>query len=710
VSEALASRPSGRGVDVCLLSMPYGAVQRPSIATALLKSLIVRDGFSAVALYPNLWLAQWVGLKVYHLVDYSRSEDLIGEWTFAGVAFPDFQPDHEAFLDEVCERLLVSNRIRRRLGGAEKLRDACYQLRELASDFVDHVVDRVLEYRPRIVGCTSTFQQHVPSLALLRRLRERAPEVVNMIGGANCETEMGHATHRNLEWVDYLISGEADGFIGELVGRVLEHGRELEAESCPHGVFAPCHRRVGYRCDAGSQLPRAVSSDLRGLPPPDFSEFFETLKDVGFDSAIMPGLLIETSRGCWWGERQHCTFCGLNGSGMAFRSRPAEEVLAEIRLQSVKHGRRNFEVVDNILDMRYFKTLLPALREDETSYQLFYEIKANMSRDRVAAMKEAGIDWVQPGIESMHSELLGMMDKGVAAWQNVLLLKWCRELGVRLSWNFLFGFPGERDECYSEMAAWLPLISHFQPPTGLLQIRVDRYSPYHTQNQRYGLTLKPSRCYQYVYPFDAESLMGQAYFFEYEGEIDYLRGGAGIGFKRRAGLYQLWQVASKWLGPSWWVLPPLLKVSEDGDALHFFDTREVAVERSCRLEGLARRVYLLSEDARTFSQIESSLAKTSAAPVDRQQVAQALDDLVARRLVLHIDDRYLGLALRGDVPQLPKSFPGGYVTDWPKHQEKVKTHSHPPAQRQERLGPLVSGPKIEPPVSVGGAQMSCADT
>ena len=33
---------------------------------------------------------------------------------------------------------------------------------------------------------------------------------------------------------------------------------------------------------------------------------------------MSPTLLIETSRGCWWGERNHCTFCGLNGSSMSF--------------------------------------------------------------------------------------------------------------------------------------------------------------------------------------------------------------------------------------------------------------------------------------------------------------------------------------------------------------------------------------------------------
>ena len=697
------------GVDVCLLNMPYGAVQRPSIATALLKSLLVRDGHSCAALYPNLWMAHWVGLKIYHLVDYSRSEDLIGEWTFAGVAFPDFEPDHETFLNEICERLLVSRQIRQRLGDGAELRQRCWQLRELASQFTDHVVDRVLELNPRIVGCTSTFQQHVPSLAVLRRLRERAPHIVTMMGGANCETDMGFATHRHFDWVDYVVSGEADSFFGELVTAALEHGRDLPEDRCPYGVYAPFHRRTGYPRDERSDLPRAITQDMAGMPVPDFSDYFETLKEVGFDKSITPGLLIETSRGCWWGARSHCTFCGLNGSGMSFRSRPAEEVFDELKLQSERHGLRSFEAVDNILDMRYFGSLLPSLSQLEKPYHLFYEIKSNMSRERILALKEAGIEWVQPGIESLSTELLSLMRKGVQAWQNVMLLKWCREVGIRLSWNFLFAFPGEKDEWYAKMADWLPAISHFQPPTGLLQVRIDRYSPYYAQRDFYGLELSPARCYQYVYPYDQEGLRQQAYFFEYEGEIDYHRGGAA-GYAQRPGLHAVWKIFQGWLGQRWWLLPPVLSVTDEGETLRFYDTREVAVERTCLISGLRRQIYLLCEDGKSAAQLEAALAagKDAEPSYTAEEIRGALDDLLARRFLLHLDDKYLGLGLRGAVPTLPKVFPGGMVVSWPKTKSPSLPLEAPTTDQRGVFQRLVdfAKPKRQPAASKGSGASS----
>ncbi len=61
---------------------------------------------------------------------------------------------------------------------------------------------------------------------------------------------------------------------------------------------------------------------------------------------------------------RHCTFCGLNGSSMAFRSKSPGRVLAEIRELEARYGCSRFETVDNILDMDYFKNVLPALAAD----------------------------------------------------------------------------------------------------------------------------------------------------------------------------------------------------------------------------------------------------------------------------------------------------------------------------------------------------------
>jgi magnesium-protoporphyrin IX monomethyl ester (oxidative) cyclase len=283
---------------------------------------------------------------------------------------------------------------------------------------------------------------------------------------------MGEATHRCFPWVDYVASGEADGLVTTLCRLALSHGREVQPANLPRGVLGPCHRAGEGAGDVGSpRLLRALYRDLDSLPHPEFGDYFDELASSTLRRHVLPALPLETSRGCWWGASHQCTFCGLNGSSMTFRSKSPERVLAELHYLEERYGIRKFEVVDNILDMRYFKTLLPSLAAEGRKRAFFYEVKANLTRQQVEALVSAGITWVQPGIESLHTEVLRLMDKGIRGWQNVQLLKWSRELGMRLSWGLLCGFPGERDENYVQMAQWMPLLEHLPPPSGLYPLR-----------------------------------------------------------------------------------------------------------------------------------------------------------------------------------------------------------------------------------------------
>ena len=103
--------------------------------------------------------------------------------------------------------------------------------------------------------------------------------------------------------------------------------------------------------------------DMDALPDPDFSDFFEAVKASPLAARLSPAMLIETARGCWWGAKNHCTFCGLNGDTMAFRAKSAERVLQEIERQVARHGIRHFQAVDNIISHDYFRSLLPILKE-----------------------------------------------------------------------------------------------------------------------------------------------------------------------------------------------------------------------------------------------------------------------------------------------------------------------------------------------------------
>ena len=671
--------------DICLVSMPYVSLTLPSLALGLLKSILTSAGLKVKVIDANVLFTESIGVRKYHLLAQTLPTHLrAGEWSFSTSAFPHIERDDQTFLG-TCTRLVEASSFDmrfRQIESSEQLRNDLLEIREEAELFIDELTQIVLATRAKIVGCTSTFEQHVPSLALLKKLKAEEPNIVTMMGGANCEAEMGLATHRNFHWVDYLVSGEADGIIVDLCNNAISMGTAIPLSLLPKGVLGPVHRKSKVPLTA----PRIKFNQLDELPVPDYSDYFGLLENSSLAKYIRPGLPLETSRGCWWGALHHCTFCGLNGNGMGFRSKSPEKVLHEIETLEARHGISRFEVVDNILDMSFFNSLIPALTEDPTRRNLFYEVKANLSRDKILKLKEAGIDWIQPGIENLHTKVLDLMDKGVKGWQNIQLLKWSREFGVRLSWSVLFDFPGEKREWYTEMLEWIPFLEHLQAPAGVIPVRFDRFSVYHTKAAELGLNLLPFSALYHIYGLPREELNDLAYFFVNEGAFDPF-GIAGPSRSSKADnpwYQELGQKMYKWRMNFWQAIPPILGMEEKGDALVIIDTRTCSKALRKVLKGLHKALMLACDSAPSASKLPKKLREKYNLEFSQNEFDEALAVLNDLGYILEIDGRYLSLAVRGDIPSLPKidEFPGGNCINL-KEAERV-TGKKKPAKKPLR--------------------------
>jgi magnesium-protoporphyrin IX monomethyl ester (oxidative) cyclase len=648
--------------DVVLVLMPYAATERPSIALGILSAGLQQHQISCRTLYANLTFANEIGLGSYTTIESMEQELQVGEWTFARAAFPEFYSDEASYL-ELLENV------------GEQDKQMLRRVRRDAGAFVDRVARDVLTSRPRILGVSSTFQQNCASLALLRRVRELAPQVTTVIGGANCEAEMGRAAKQSFAFIDVVVSGEADELFPGLCQEILDGGRieggfrthtgstgseARDGRSAKHDLPLLPSPATGERHEA----PRAVVRDLDALPIPDYDEYFHALHTSPLAAHIAPGLLVETSRGCWWGQKHHCTFCGLNGLGMTYRTKSPQRVVDEFGALAARYGIRKFEVVDNILDMGHLTTVLPKLSNLARPYSIFYETKANLKREHVQGLSEAGVRWIQPGLETMHGELIKLLDKGNSAMINVQLLKWCREMGVRVSWNFLAGIPGEREEWTSEMLEWLALISHLEPPQGLVRIRFDRFSLYHESPEKYGLSLVPHRVYSHIYPVAPELLHDFVYFFEDASTLDDKSPGGSSQAARHDSPAQaeLRRHVTEWKKAFWYSLTPILSMSDDGATLKILDTRTCATQRRHEIRGLSRDIYLLCDRAHGTTEIVRTLNVGRVVPVSPAEVSDAIGELTSARLVLAIEGKVLSLAVRGSIPRLQSGtdFPGGH--------------------------------------------------
>jgi ribosomal peptide maturation radical SAM protein 1 len=611
-----------------LVFMPFGHAFSPSLALSLLKAGLATRGVPARVRYFSLDFAERIGQHFYSGIStYSRPSHrhLAGEWIFSPALFGDRAGAERAYLDQV---LLRSNRVSSDRPASPALVRKILDARRHAGAFVEECLEELLGLEPRVVGFTSSFHQHVPSLALARRLKQARPDCVIVMGGANCEGPMGAETARQFPFVDAVVSGEGDLVFPELVGRALE-GRTLEGLP---GVFTA--RNAALALATGARTTAALVQDMDALPVPDFSDYFEQFGRSRYAAAWQPGLFFESSRGCWWGERMHCTFCGLNGGTMSYRSKSAARAVAELTALVERHPDCDIQVTDNILDLAYFKDFVPLLAQRKLGVDLFYETKANLRKDQVQLLKRAGITKLQPGVESLIDDVLKLMRKGVSALHNLQLLKWCKELGVEPHWNVLWGFPGEPPAEYERLAGVIPLLRHLTPPRGFGPIRLDRFSPNFFDADRLGFKdVRPLAPYGHVYPFPEEVLRNLAYYFSY----DYREPRDVAAYVRKlARELRAWKCDRK---------SELLAVPS-ADALVIADSRPRARERFTVLRGLDRALYEACDAVTNTVNLTAAVERAGFERVPEVAIADRLASLVERGLILRDGARYLALAVR----------------------------------------------------------------
>lgn len=605
------SEPEKKRHHVALVSMPFGVIDSPSIALGLLKPIAQQAGYSVSVHYLNQLFAQIIGPGLYQLISSGPipTQYLLGEWAFTTALDPAGAGNARDYLHEVLlqEFDTGDDDSTDYAAPSRSMLSQLHKLRAAASAFVDVCAQQVLAVEPEVIGITSMFQQNVASLALAKRIKEIAPHIFIVMGGANCKGEMGSAIREAFPFVDAVVSGEGESAFSELLLRRLTIESEVEPTAPPSAMQSP--------------LP------LDNLPFPDYSDYFDTgLADA---TGLAQFILFETARGCWWGQKHHCIFCGLNSDAMAFRSKSPSRAMQEIEWLIARHGHRKVLVTDNILDMKYFNTFLPMLAEARLNVELFYETKANITLKQVYKLKEAGVTDIQPGIESISDQVLRLIGKGNSAIHNIRLLKNCHQAGIHPAWNIIWGFPGEDAAEYSRMSELVPLLVHLPPPMWAGGVRIDRFSPLHRDARNFGISdLRPARAYNHVYRLPERQLAAIASYFESD---------TCTAFARRTEITQFAQKIDYWRRMH---TGAELVSMKKGSRLIFLDSRPNITHKISVINGRLARLYDLCGQGTTLARVARHFPDTA-----ESLLGADLELLVERKLVILIDNTYLALAL-----------------------------------------------------------------
>jgi len=494
---------SNSNLPIAFVTMPFGLCAIPPIGISTLKAVLNRAGLPSRIFNFNLEYLPWISRdlnvawqlhdEIAYLWDF-----LPGEWLFSQQDGKD-----DKYLRDLAHESGVRSEVFRIL----------VRLRSVSDKFVAYCGRRILDMCPQIVGFSTSFMQTQPSLAVARYVKAHKPETLVVFGGANAYGDMGPALLEEFPEIDFVALGEADMLIEPLIRAILAD--DQSAIDSLAGVAFRQDGKIVVRPDTNHPV------SLDSLPEPDYDDYFETLKLMNTKGYTLPSLPlflpIETSRGCWWGAKSHCVFCGLNGERIGFRAKSPQQASQEFFSLAQRYNMSRFFAVDNILPLSYFDSLMPTLSKHPRDFFIHYEIKANLCRSQIKAMTDAGIRKVQPGIESLSTPVLALMRKGVKALYNIQTLKWLTEFECQTSWFILFGIPGETAEHYRLTAKILPKIRHLHPPSDLAPVYIERFSPLQMRPSEFGIELLgPTRWYNYAFPkVSAERLERLSYRFDH---------------------------------------------------------------------------------------------------------------------------------------------------------------------------------------------------
>ena len=505
-------------LKIGLINMPQAVTMMPSIGLTQLSSVVKKafgDRVKTDIIYANLDFVEFIGYDDYKKIETNG----LTEWMFRGEAFPQ-APDNIA---DVKEYFFAAGKTVLKT----KILDMAAAKIQGIGRFLDGLISRYNLLQYDVVGFTSVVRQISASLALARRLKEKKASIIIVIGGASCDFPMGRVLMDKTEGLDYVFAGPAINSFTLFIQRLLNH--DIAGTHQIGGVFSKRNKAVssshslrpgGAEADTCFRVnPRGDYHDINQCIELDYDGFlnkFESFsKAIGAGPEIEPVLLFETSIGCWKRDKLPCTFCGFNDPASSYASMRADLAVDYISDLIGKYSNRCsiFSGADCIIDKRYVKNVLPQVKKT-AEVILHYECRSNLKKDEMKICAEAGAKILQPGIESLNSSVLKLMQKGVTAFDNIRFLKYSIETGIYPIWNLLYGVPDELDDSgYKKIQKDLPLLRHLPPPSSFGPIVFVRYSQYFEKADRYGLRIKPDARYSLLYPLKEKDLADMVYNF-----------------------------------------------------------------------------------------------------------------------------------------------------------------------------------------------------
>ncbi|MGB3456157.1 MAG: RiPP maturation radical SAM C-methyltransferase [Litorimonas sp.] len=496
----------GTGPKVGLVSLPWTSLNEPALGLGVLKACLSDASIPAKVFHSHIDLLSTLSADTYHSVAQTWAiNDLLFTQNLTG----DLSTSQRRHLETHVRDESVRHSMKACGYESEtEIVELFNNLRNrLLPAYIDRTAKTLLRYSPTMIGVTCLFDQTFAALSLATALREKGFTGLIALGGYSVSGDVAQALLQRCTAIDAVAQGAGEQTIIDLAHASV-------GKTAMTDIPGLLHR--------GSEADRVPLRryPIEASPKPDYADWFSDISALQSGACVhieTETLPIELSRGCWWGQKNHCIFCGISPEAMPYTYKPANIALEQIKeLVSDYGGAKHVRFNDYILPLSYIDGLVPDLEAINVNFGC--ETKANLKPKQMYRLRKAGFDEIQPGIESFSHEVLKTMKKGVDPIQNIAFLVIGKALGIQVFYNILFDFPGDRAEDYAWMMDMLPSLYHLQPPLSAVPVQITRDAPLHRFAADYGALDPPRPAARYSVleagVFDADFIESYSYYFE----------------------------------------------------------------------------------------------------------------------------------------------------------------------------------------------------
>jgi anaerobic magnesium-protoporphyrin IX monomethyl ester cyclase len=271
------------------------------------------------------------------------------------------------------------------------------------------------------------------AMAISRLVRALRPELPIIFGGWHPSLVSGQTLRE--DFVDIVVRHQGEQTLVEILQR-LEAGKSLD-------LVQGCWFKRGGRIIENPDRPAVPLSRLP-TPAYDLMDF-----DAYERSSGERKLPYVTSIGCPYA----CNYC----TDMVFYNRrfnpyDTAQVVEELATLVREHRLTDVALLDSnfLVDVRRALAIANGILKSGVrfhwSFQASTDLLCRMSDEEVRTLAASGVNHIGFGTESASPEILRQMAKAHQHIPDMFeAARKCRQAGIRVTYNLIFGYPGEED-------------------------------------------------------------------------------------------------------------------------------------------------------------------------------------------------------------------------------------------------------------------------